>query len=85
MTVDTENCSLAFTCEYKPVSWIFPAPFTFPHSWEDGVLLMVRFCCKGSIALAFYGYRLSWSMHSPGLSILSPWAGLLLAVAIVLP
>lgn len=58
MTVDTENGSLAFTCEYKPVSWIFPAPFTFPLLGNGVLLLMLRFCCKCSIALAFYGYRL---------------------------
>lgn len=35
ITVDTENCS----GEYKPVSRIFPAPFSFPDSWGVGFSL----------------------------------------------
>lgn len=35
ITVDTENCS----GKYKPVSRIFPAPFSFPHSWGVGFSL----------------------------------------------
>lgn len=65
--MDTENCS----GEYKPVSRIFPAPFSFPHSWGVGFSLS-----SGSIvnALLPFMVKIVEVNAQPWMCILNPWA-----------